>query len=105
MALITVNVNETDRVAKEVAHRVDQLYNTIVSEIDNISALVWRNGLVAPADIFAKLGTDGYKLFAYSAALVQVANTANPSNPITITIPYEYTINPDGSVTVGSLIE
>ena len=101
---ITSEHNKPKEITLTIAQRVDSLHANIVRELEFSSNFIWNNPDATPQEIFTELGTEGYKLFELSSALVQVANQANPSSPITLNIPYEYVINPDGSVTVGDPI-
>lgn len=104
MAIINVTEDTAKAAALTISRRIERLYATIARELDISANLVWNNPNVTPSQIFNELGTEGSKLFSLSSALVNLANTANPGQPITLNIPYEYTINEDGSVTAGNLI-
>jgi hypothetical protein len=64
---------------------------------------IWANpqGLT-PQELFAEFGTEGAELFALSSAMIEMMNTFAGANISTVVPPqYTYTINQDGSVTIG----
>lgn len=66
--------------------------------------LVWGNKKASPQDILDSYGTSAVELFVTSNAVADFIKSVDPlfEKPIP---PYEYTINEDGTVTVGDLIE
>jgi len=82
-------------------------YNQLRAAFNNACQLVWENPYkMTPAEVLAALGTDAAALFAYSNAVVGLLNTAaaETGEPvITAVVPdgVTYTLNADGTVTLG----
>ena len=78
-------------------------FKTLTETYNKIYNRVWENHLgLTPQEVFDALGPQGAELFQLSALLVQTVNTAQPGT-IKPAQPYEFTINGDGTVTVGKL--
>ena len=86
---------------KQIEKDAYDAYETLIKTYETIYKRVWQNHLgLTPQEVFDSLGTQGVELFQLSALLVQTVNTAQPGTIIPAQ-PYEYTINPDGTVTIG----
>jgi len=85
------------RIQRQATHLFSQMGQTY----EGIKQSVWGNqqGLT-PQEVFDALGTNGAELFQLSALLVQAVNAAKPDT-LDPAQPYEFTINEDGTVTVG----
>lgn len=89
---------------KQIAADAYTAYNALVKAHGSIYKRVWQNNLgLTPQEVFDVLGSQGSELFRLSAILIQTVNTAKPGS-ISYTQPYHFTINPDGTVTVGDPI-
>ena len=65
-----------------------------------IRQVVWSNAQgLTPQEVFDALGSSGAELFQLSSLLVQTVNAAQPGT-LDPTQPFDFTINPDGTVTV-----
>jgi hypothetical protein len=62
--------------------------------------LFWNNPRATPQEIAAALGTSALALFTAHAALGAAIEAAVPGT-VTYAPPRAYTVNPDGSLTVG----
>lgn len=86
-------VNYSDNISKGTDNRHKSLWN-----------MIWHNSIATPQEIFDLFGQNAVKLFQLSSALqhllTEVLNGYEMMSP-----PYEYTINEDGTVTVGNKIE
>lgn len=79
-----------------------EAFSTLTKTYEKIYKRVWENHLgLTPQEVFDSLGPQGAELFQLSALLVQTVNTAQPG-AIQPAQPYEFTINPDGTVTIGA---
>ena len=66
--------------------------------------MIWNNGNgVSPQEVLDEMGTDAAELFTFSTSIQGMLYEAD-NTYISITPPYEYTINEDGTVTVGDYI-
>lgn len=92
-------------VKKRIAKKSYETLQGLIGAYGDIKTMVWNNqqGLT-PQEVFDALGTNGAELFQLSGLLVQTVNAAKPGaiNPAQ---PYEFTINEDGTVTVGNPVE
>ncbi len=77
-------------------------FQGLIGVYSDIAKRVWDNqqGLT-PQEVMDALGTNAADLFQLSALLVTTVNTAKPGT-LDGEQPYEFTINPDGTVTVGA---
>lgn len=88
-----------------ISNKIRQFSTECVSNLaythKEIHDMVWNNRFqVPPQEILDALGTDASELFALADLLVQTVNQVVP-NTIVPSYPYEITINPDGTVTLG----
>lgn len=97
----TPEMTEAKRRAVVLANRINEMRRGIIRDVRNLFEFVW-----ADPRVFTELGAQGGKLFALMAALVDIANSADGSDPIVFEMPYAYTIDEaTGVVTVGAKIE
>ena len=88
-------------VIRQIEQRAFKTHETLVATYRDLYDRVWENRLgLTPQQVFDGLGTQGVELFKLSQLLVTTVNSATPGS-IGATQPYDYTINPDGTVTVG----
>jgi len=80
------------------------LYHQTVSQHARLFQQFWENRKVSPQEILDEYGTDAAQLFAYSSQLQALAKGINPDYEPLVP-PYAFTINRDGTVTVGEKIE
>jgi len=104
-----ISIEKThDEILKDEVLKIIESSNNISKGTDirhkNLWNLIWNNKNVTPQEIFDVFSTDAYKLFELSSAL-QTLLSRVIENYQFMTPKYEYTINEDGSVTVGSLID
>jgi len=93
------------RVKKQISRKTFETLQGLIGSYNDIRQMVWNNrqGLT-PQEVFDALGTNGAELFQLSGLLVTTVNTAKPDT-LDAAQPYEFTINPDGTVTVGDPVE
>lgn len=92
--------------------RVSASQNTIPDSIDALKVLytrgmqlVWADeGDIGPAEVFESLGTDGAALFMNGMKLLQFILNEDPDWDFPKPT-HEYTLNEDGTVTVGDPLE
>jgi hypothetical protein len=107
MSLITPTVENR---ARAIATQIDKARSFIVHQLVNTTKNtfrnVWYNPEVTPQEIFNEFGTNASIIFRDHAAAVQCVLTIDSTalSPADYTPPFEYTINQDGSVTVGTPI-
>lgn len=91
-----------ERTKIRIARKSYETFQGLVGTYVELKQTVWENpqGLT-PQQVFDALGTNGGELFSLSTLLVTTVNTVIPGT-LTDTHPYEFTINPDGTVTVGN---
>jgi len=105
MSLVTPPIENR---AKTIATQVDQSRSFTIDQLiratKNTFKNVWYNPEATPQEIFNEFGTNASIIFNDHAAAVQCVLTIKPRalTPADYTPPFEYTINQDGSVTVGS---
>ena len=90
---------------RRIERKVFETYQGLIESYASIRQMVWDNpqGLT-PQEVLDALGTSGAELFQLSGLLVNTVNTAQPDT-LSGDQPYEFTVNPDGSVVVGDKIE
>ena len=110
MSIITIaNENETqqDRVASvkdRIVANSTGMFRRMKQEHARIFNLLWNNPKATPQEILDEYGTDAAALFSFSSQ-IQTMATAIDSGFVALVPPYNYTVNGDGTVTVGDLIE
>jgi len=80
-----------------------QLFNQMQTVFQNNFDLVWHHPVLTPQQVLDGLGTDAGELFRLAGLLVDCVNGAK-ENTITEGAPNQYTVNQDGTVTVGDQI-
>ena len=90
-----------ERLKKQVARKSYETFQAMVGNYSEIKRMMWQNqqGLT-PQQAFDALGTNAAELFQLSSVLVQAVNSVKP-NTLDPAQPYEFTVNEDGTVTVG----
>jgi hypothetical protein len=63
----------------------------------------WNNAIVTPQEHCDALGNQAIQFFQIAALTIEYINTIDPSW-IPPTVPYNFTINQDGTVTIGNKI-
>ena len=110
MPIIDPNINKQkeltleekqERVAKRIKQEATNLFTGMAGTYQTLKQIVWENPAgLTPQEVFDALGSDSAQLFQLSALLVQTVNAAQPGT-LDPAQPYNFTINPDGTVTVG----
>ena len=85
---------------RQLTANVNQLFIQMKGTYLNGFNTVWKHPKLTPQEIFDAFGTDARDLVVSSYGVAQALNAIVP-NTITEIPPYEYTINDDGTVTVG----
>lgn len=90
-----------ERVSRRIKQKSTETLFGLIGTYEELKTIVWENpqGLT-PQQVFDSLGTSAGELFQLSAVLVQTVNTVQP-NTLDAAQPYQFTVNPDGTVTVG----
>jgi len=103
MILNTIQKTQ-EELNKEVANEFVTYINNVVKGTDNrikgLANMFWAN----PAVISEALGSDAVKLFQLLGSLEGLLG-AYDSDYAPFVVPYEYTINQDGTVTIGDKVE
>lgn len=105
MAIINLPVLTTDQQKAQVANMLRsstsqaflQMKNQFVTNFN----LVWNHPTLTPQQVFDSVGTDAAGLFQIASAIQTAANAIVPG-VLPQTPPKSYTINQDGTVTVGA---
>jgi hypothetical protein len=96
--------------AQYVAAFIDEARTTAIvmlaSMLKNSFLLLWDSRDVTPQQIVDKFGINAGTIFANHAACVTflLSLDANALHPSEYTPPYKFTINEDGTVTIGDLV-
>lgn len=90
-----------NRVKMQIERKIWEAFAGLVGIHNDLKNGVWNNPQeLTPQEVFDALGTNSGELFALSTLLVNTVNAAKPGTLVD-EHPYNYTINPDGTVTVG----
>ncbi len=102
MILNTIQKTQ-EELNKEIANEFVTYLNNVVRGTDNrikaLADMFWAN----PVIINEVLGTDTIKLFQLLGSLEALLGAYDDSY-VPFVVPYEYTINEDGTVTIGDKI-
>lgn len=103
--MILENIEKTqDELNKDIANEYVSYLNQVVEGTDNrikeLARRFWEN----PQVISEALGSNTGKLFMLLGSLETLLSQYDESY-VKFTVPYEYTVNKDGSVTIGDKIE
>jgi hypothetical protein len=108
MSLLSSQELTTQQKQLAVAGRIQKsssfLFRQMANTYANIYTDVWVNPDLTPQEVFDSLGASGAELLALADVLSSTVNGVVPGT-IETGYPYEYTINEDGTVTIGDLIE
>jgi len=110
MSIITIaNENETQQdIAAGVKDRIvansTGMFRRMKQEHARIFNLLWNNPKATPQEILDQYGTDAAELFSFSLQIQTMAKAIDPGY-VPLVSPYEYTINRDGTITVGDKIK
>ena len=110
MSIITIaNENETQQdVVAEAKKRIvgmsTAMFWRLKQEHARIFNQLWNNPKASPQEILDEYGTDAASLFSFSSQIQTMAASID-SSYVPVVPPYEYTIKPDGTITVGEKIE
>lgn len=92
-----------DVVVSRIKNLNSQLYRNTVLQHKLIFNTIWKNVDFTPQQICDGFGTDTAALFQLSNDLQTTFKTANPEYEV-LNPPNAVTINTDGTVTIGALI-
>lgn len=99
-----MSITSRDSLKQRVAALLEVLPSTLETlklSHDRGMALLWQTeGSITPQSIIDELGTDAAELFTVSESLKQFIQTLDP-DWVPTPRPFEITINPDGTATVG----
>lgn len=88
----------------KIRKHCESLYNIILDILNKSFMEVWANPYYTPQQVLDQFGSDACELFIFSAKIQDTLLQINPSYEYK-SPPYDYIINPDGTVTVGALKE
>jgi hypothetical protein len=76
---------------------------TLINVISSNWTLIWENPDFTPQEVFNQFGTDAGAFFTIAIAAITFIETVSPGslNVKYMSAPQPYTINADGTVTVG----
>ena len=79
------------------------IYQQMEGQHKNVWEMIWNNrrGL-SPQDVLDEFGSDAKDLFIFSSSIQAMLYQANPTNYVPLETPLEYTINPNGTVTIAT---
>jgi len=110
MSIIEIlNESETQQdvavvVKKRIVATSTAMFRRMQHEHARIFNMLWNNPKATPQEILDQYGEEAGALFAFSSQ-IQAMATAIDSGFVALVPPYNYTINPDGTVAVGEKIE
>lgn len=87
-------------VRQKIRKKTNRLLNKTAKQHRELFSYVWENpeGVTAQ-EIFDEYGTDAVQLFVLSSGIQNLIESIDPNSP-SLSTPFPYTINPDGTVTV-----
>lgn len=89
------------RVSRRIKQKSTETLFGLIGTYTELMQTVWQNPAgLSPQQVFEGLGTDASQLFSLATVLVTTVNTVQPGTLVDAH-PYNYTINEDGTVTVG----
>ena len=98
-------LNDTDfqkaQVALDIEATMKDLHGKMVYSFNHVAALVWNHPTLTPQQVFDGLGSRSANLFQLASLCASTIEAALPNTPL-VQPTYAYTINPDGTVTVGA---
>jgi len=80
------------------------MFRRMKQEHARIFNMLWNNPKATPQEILDEYGTDAASLFSFSLQIQTMAKAIDPGY-VPLVSPYEYTINRDGTITVGDKIK
>lgn len=94
--------------APDVAHRlavgIRKMMDDIVSQRSAMRTVLWDSPTgVSPQLVLDELGPEALVLFQLSGALEDFLESVKPGVCGEVGCPYEFTVNPDGTITLGAL--
>ena len=110
MSIIEIaNESETQQeivvvVKKRIVATSTAMFRRMKQEHARIFNMLWKNPKVTPQEILGQYGEEAAALFAFSSQIQAMATAIDPGF-VALIPPYNYTINPNGTVTVGEKIE
>jgi hypothetical protein len=104
-----VNESETQQdvavvVKKRIVDMSTAMFRRMKQEHARIFNMLWNNPKATPQEILDQYGVDAAALFSFSSEIQTMAKAIDPGY-VPLVSPYEYTINPDGTITVGDKIK
>jgi hypothetical protein len=91
---------EITRIVENIKLSSNATSKVMLQTYKNNFTAIWKNLRITPQEIFDAFGTDARELFIAASGIASVINAIKP-NTITEPVPYEYTINEDGTVKIG----
>jgi hypothetical protein len=91
-------------VKKRIVDMSTNMFKRMKQEHARIFNMLWNNPKASPQEILDEYGTDAAELFSFSLQIQTMAKAIDPTY-VRLVSPYEYTINPDGTVTIGDKIK
>ncbi len=84
--------------------QMNSQFRSLLSSFKSSFASVWSNPNLTPQQVMDAFGTDAAQLFVLAGATVTMLNTILPGTLALADYmpPYSYTVNQDGTVTIGA---
>ena len=89
-----------EKIKARFSNATSRNVNNLERAVHESYYLLWRNKDLAPQEIMDSFGTKASTIFLVSLKTQEFIKVINPDYTSLVT-PYEYTINVDGTVTVG----
>lgn len=103
MAIINQNTLTVDQQKSQITASMNLGFNRLNQTFTKIFQQIWVNPNFTPQQIMDAFGSDAASLFQLSGQVQDLLNTIVP-NVNQLTPPNAFTINQDGTVTIGAKI-
>ena len=98
-------LNDTDlaklQAQQAIETKMRELHAQMVSYFNQIMTLVWSHPTLTPQQIMDQYGTNAHNLFDMAGLCQQTIESALPNTTL-LGPTYNFTINADGTVTIGA---
>lgn len=101
MAIATDTELKQREAAYQIELKMRALYDNMLATFTEIFTTVWANPNLTPQQVMDAMGDRAAQMFAMAQLCVATLNGAVP-NSVDGTPPLPFTVNNDGTVTVGS---
>lgn len=87
----------------ELSAKLQRNFRQLLNDAQAGFNAIWNNPSLTPQQALDAFGTDASVLFLVNQEIAEILNAIVPGS-WTLEIPYNYTINQDGTVTVGAKV-